>query len=176
MVVNQIVIGAWIQAAGTIINAIDPPFAEDDGKVIAKAGNVLQAVGSAVMADAITDPQSKFANEVQSVGNLVVITGLYKGDASLELKGNLIQAAGGSLALVPAMIENDYIAFQGDFLQVVGNSIQAISGIKEQRENVDASILDDVGAWAQAIGAVIAAIYLQREESISDELLQRNIR
>lgn len=167
MVVNQIVIGAWIQAVGTIINAIDPPFVEDDGKVIAKTGNILQAVGSAVMADATTNPESKIANKVQSIGNLFVITGLYKENANLEIRGNLIQVAGGGLALVPAIIENDFIAFQGDFLQVVGNSIQAISGIKEQTENVDASLLDEVGAWTQAIGAVISAIQLQREYTTS---------
>ena len=168
MMEYKLVIGAWVQAIGSFINAIDPAFVEDDGKEIAKVGNILQAAGSALVADVETNPESKLANKVQAIGNLVVTTGLYRENANLEIKGNLIQAAGGGLALLPSIAEKDLISFKGDFLQVIGNSMQAISGIKEQTEHIDASLLDEAGAWAQAVGALLSAIHqTKRMTSIS---------
>jgi len=155
---HHTVIGAWIQAVGTVINAIDPPFSEDDGKVIAKVGNILQAIGSSIISDYTSEELVKLANEVQTIGNLFVVTGLYVENINLEIQGNFIQAMGAGIGLIPAIEENDVFGFQGDFLQSIGNGIQGISGIKEEVENVDVSLLDDTGAWIQAAGSVISAI------------------
>lgn len=97
---HHTVIGAWIQAVGTVINAIDPPFSEDDGKVIAKVGNILQAIGSSIISDYTSEELVKLANEVQTIGNLFVVTGLYVENINLEIQGNFIQAMGAGIGLI----------------------------------------------------------------------------
>lgn len=136
------------------------PFVEDDGKAFAKTGNVLQAVGNASMADYSSEVISKLSNEIQATGNLFVLTGLFKDSINLEIQGNLIQAVGGGVGLIAAITEKDLVEFQSHFLQATGNSIQAMSGILEASRNIDASLLDYIGAWVQAVGSVISAIHL----------------
>ncbi|MYL46187.1 hypothetical protein GLV94_11035 [Virgibacillus halodenitrificans] len=157
------VMGGWIQASGTVINAIEPAFSETNSKVFAKAGNMLQAIGNAIISENSSIIVNKIANEVQSTGNLVVVVGLYQKNITLEIQGNLIQAVGAGVGFTHAVRENNLVEAIGDLLQTIGNSLQSISGIIEKEEKVDASLLDYTGAWIQAGGAIISAIHLTIE-------------
>lgn len=151
----QIVIGSWIQATGAVINAID----QRDSIVLAKMGNVLQAMGNALISDYTEEELSKLSNRIQSIGNLYVVNGLYRRNVQYEIQGNLIQALGGGLGILVAIKENDKVDFQGHLLQVIGNSTQAVAGMKEKLKKINASLMDYAGAWIQAIGSIISAIY-----------------
>ncbi|MFP7159730.1 hypothetical protein SFC34_28305, partial [Priestia aryabhattai] len=151
-------------------------------------GNELQAVGNALEADGQGEENlERLGNELQSVGNVTVISGLvidFKDTTQQKLiiSGNWIQALGGATALGDEFQDtsniNEVYNIIGNLLQVIGNSLQALSGIYKLKANYinnkessekeeDNSIwsLDVVGSWIQAIGSVISLIGQIQEES-----------
>ncbi|GGB60907.1 hypothetical protein F3157_22865 [Virgibacillus dakarensis] len=84
----------------------------------------------------------------------------------IRLTSNLIQAAGGSLSLTDALsgeltTESLYDVY-GNLLQIIGNSMQAISGIKELK-GADDEMINTVGGWIQAIGSILSVIASYKE-------------
>ncbi|MBO0994572.1 hypothetical protein IPU53_16295 [Bacillus sp. SD088] len=108
----------------------------------------------------------KFGNKIQAVGNLVVVVGFLadvseKVETELNIKGNLIQAAGGSLSFADALneelTEDAFYDIYGNLLQVIGNSMQGIGGIKNLKKS-DGELINAAGGWIQAVGSVLTLI------------------
>ena len=170
--------GAWVAAIGTVIAAVGSTpikrIPKDTLRAFSLVGNELQATGNALEADAIEDfSLSKAGNEIQAIGNVTVIAGIVIDfndiiKQELNIKGNLLQALGGSAALYDSFNEEHTLevlySIYGNLLQIIGNSLQAISGILEVN-NRDSGNLDVVGSWIQAIGSIISALVLTKESS-----------
>jgi hypothetical protein len=173
--------GAWIQAVGTVLSAIgntpSKSLSDDTLEQIDIMGNEMQAAGNALEADAINNPfdLTKIGNQVQSIGNLTVLSGLIIDfnevtKQELDIKGNLLQALGGSAAVADSLDEertlDELLSIYGNALQVIGNSLQAISGIMELN-NEDSGDLNVIGSWIQAVGAVLAALVQSQSSPVS---------
>ncbi|MCA1055471.1 hypothetical protein LCM10_10785 [Rossellomorea aquimaris] len=168
-------LGSWITATGTVVSAISntPTEAVQDGIRVDLdiIGNELQASGNALEADSVTEWNlEKTGLIIQSSGNLTIVAGLlFDMNKTNELiavfKGNLLQALGGSAALSEALdgerTLNQLLDINGQLLQVIGNSLQAIAAILELNGE-DNDSLNLAGSWIQATGAVLAAISLTR--------------
>jgi hypothetical protein len=165
-------LGAWIQAIGTVLSAIgNTPIksvSEDTLANIDIVGNELQATGNALEADAIKDPGNltKIGNQIQSIGNLTVMSSLMidfneATKQELNIKGNLLQAFGGSAAVADSLDEertlDELLSIYGNALQVIGNSLQAVSGILELN-NEDSGDLNVIGSWIQVVGSILSAL------------------
>ena len=75
------IVGAWFVAVGTIIAAIgSTPFKKLNDELwrdLNVWGNVLQATGNGLEADGQGEISlEKIGNEIQSIGNITVLTGL----------------------------------------------------------------------------------------------------
>lgn len=79
----------------------------------------------------------------------------------LNIKGNLTQAAGGSLSFADVLYEepteDTFYNIYGNLLQVIGNSMQGIGGIKGIK-GADGVLINAVGSWIQATGSVLTLI------------------
>ncbi|WHT86844.1 DUF6944 family repetitive protein [Bacillus cereus] len=144
---NQLkeIFGALIAAIGTITSAIgSTPFYFISSNVredLNIYGNTLQAVGNALEADGQEGISlEKIGNEIQSTGNVTVISGLvidFKDETKIKLviSGNWTQALGGLTALADefedASDKDESFNIIGNLLQAIGNSLQAIGGIYE---------------------------------------------
>lgn len=182
--------GSWIQAIGTVISAIGSTptntLISDSQKNLDLWGNALQAAGNALIADAQeTNSLAKLGNEVQAIGNSTVIAGMiieFNEDRKQKLiiNGNWLQALGGGIAL-PEELEAEASTIRtlnitGNVLQIIGNSLQAIAGIKELNNNkgnneddrLEIQSLEVNGSWIQAVGSVISAI-AQTKENIENK-------
>ncbi|MFJ7744207.1 DUF6944 family repetitive protein [Peribacillus sp. NPDC097295] len=156
--------GSWLQAIGTVLSAIanTPSLVSDydSANNLDIVGNTLQGTGNALIADgeeAFTLDQ--IGSAVQAVGNSTVITGLigtFSDDTNdlLIIDGNFIQALGGGVSAAD-ITENspaEGLNIVGNLLQLIGNSLQALSGIIElKREDTDPS-LESQGNGSQGNG------------------------
>lgn len=168
---EKAVFGAWIQAIGTVTAAVGstPSKVLTDQQLenLNLWGNVLQGTGNAILADTEeTFTLNKIGNMIQAIGNSTVVTGIIidfseSTKSLLDIQGNLLQATGGGTALADAFGEERSIeqlySIYGNLLQVIGNSMQAIAGGMELR-NEDPGNLNVAGSWIQAIGSIISAI------------------
>ncbi|MDZ5476431.1 DUF6944 family repetitive protein [Bacillus thuringiensis] len=139
------IFGAWVAAIGTITSAIgSTPFdfiSSNVRKDLNVYGNVLQAVGNALEADGQGEVSlEQIGNEIQSIGNVTVISGLIIGfkeetQIKLVIAGNWTQALGGLTALADEFEDtsdkDESLNIIGNLLQSIGNSLQAIGGIEE---------------------------------------------
>ncbi|MEI5907060.1 hypothetical protein WAK64_08320 [Bacillus spongiae] len=184
---QQLVFGSWIQAIGTTVAAIGATpskiLSEEQLEGLSVIGNVGQAVGNALIADTIEEfDLTKAGNEIQSIGNLTVISGIvidFDEDTklNLDISGNLLQALGGSAAVSETFNEDPSVdvllAIYGDLLQVIGNSLQAIAGIIESKDR-DSGNINEIGSWIQAIGSILAALVTSKEVTENLEENNRN--
>lgn len=188
--------GAWIQAIGTVIAAVGSTpskrLSSEFREHLSLWGNELQAGGNALIADAQeTFSLSKFGNKIQAIGNTIVITGMVidfheETKQRLEITGNWFQALGGGTALPDDLVDEPStirtLNIAGNVLQIIGNSMQSISGINELKKQENEKFnsykqsneangkeeiksLDFYGSWIQAVGSVISAI-AQTKESL----------
>jgi hypothetical protein len=181
--------GAWIQATGTVIAAIGSTqsinVSEHLHEDLNLWGNVLQAAGNALQADAEEKlPLVRIGNEIQAIGNSAVTAGIvinFEQDTEQRLinTGNWLQALGGATALGVLLEESPSLSLSfnivGNLLQVIGNSLQAISGKielagKEQSEKYpeglnESQTLDVIGSWLQAVGSVLTLLAEIRESA-----------
>ncbi|TYS60267.1 hypothetical protein FZC74_09035 [Sutcliffiella horikoshii] len=173
-------VGSWTQAIGTVVAAIGStpslPIHENGRRGLGLIGNVLQATGNGLEADAETTlTYGKLGNIIQATGNIMVSAGLiidFSGDTEerLVISGDLIQALGVITALGSA--DKSYIVI-GNGLQALGNSLQAVGGARELKEEertviglsqVSNEVLIALGSWTQALGTILLAIGLTLEE------------
>ena len=146
--------GSWLQAIGTVLSAIanTPALISDydSANNLDVVGNTLQGTGNALIADgeeAFTLDQ--IGSAVQAIGNSTVITGLIgtfseNTNDLLIINGNFIQALGGGVSAAD-ITENspaEGINIVGNLMQLLGNSLQALSGIIElkREENTNPSV------------------------------------
>jgi hypothetical protein len=163
--------GAWIQAIGTTISAISSTpsmkIPDDFLNQLNLNGNVLQATGNALQADSEYDlTLIKIGNEVQAIGNSIVVAEMLLNfdeltKQNIEIKGNLFQAVGGGICFANALDEEPAIEelynIYGNLLQTIGNSMQALAGMKELKGE-EGETLNTVGSWIQAIGSILSAL------------------
>lgn len=163
--------GAWVQATGTILAAIGSTplknFTENELTSFNLWGNELQALGNALIADSEAYfTMEKIGNVIQSAGNITVVAGILlpvndRTEKELDIKGNLMQALGGSAVLKDTLAEEptaeSLYHLYGNLLQIIGNSMQAIAGLIEllgrEGENINTA-----GSWIQAAGSIIEAV------------------
>ncbi|MBD1382019.1 DUF6944 family repetitive protein [Metabacillus arenae] len=184
------ILGSEIAAVGTIMSAIGntPSISipSDLQNSLDLWGNVLQAAGNALQADGQEEISlEKIGNEVQSIGNITVIAGTVidfekESQQKLVISGNLLQALGGLVSMADEIGDDDSSAGRsysiiGNLLQSIGNSMQAIGGGYELKENYsryidryqdkNGQVLITNGSWIQAIGSVLSVIGQIKEES-----------
>lgn len=65
------------------------------------------------------------------------------------------------------MGKNEPVLTIGGFLQEIGNSMQALSGVYqlEDENDIDAQFLGVLGSWIQAVGSVLSLIGQIKEET-----------
>ncbi|EDL63093.1 DUF6944 family repetitive protein [Bacillus sp. SG-1] len=163
-------IGGWIQAIGTVLSAISSTsslrIGEEQSENLNLIGNLLQASGSALAADSEKEPTlSKIGNEIQAIGNSLEVGAVLLTEGTVQdelvIKGDLLQALGAASAFadnwdsIPS--EEALLSLYGNLLGVIGNSLQAISGIFEL-EGEKRQHLNSIGSWIQAIGGVLSAL------------------
>lgn len=165
------VFGAWVQATGTTLAAIGSTplkgFTESHLESLNLWGNELQALGNALIAD--SEPyctMEKIGNMIQSAGNITVVAGILLpvepiSELKLDIKGNLMQALGGSAVLKDTLAEEPSIEslyhLYGNLLQIIGNSMQALAGTIELR-GWEGENINTAGSWIQAAGSIIQAV------------------
>lgn len=166
-------LGSWIQAIGTVIDAITVTPINKFPKTIESSlfaiGNVMQATGNALLADSIQEINlDKIGNSIQSIGNLTIVSGILmelneEKEIEFFIKGNLIQALGSTLSPFSVSAEpknkDQLLLDLGSILQAIGNSLQAISGMIVLSGNKEGKI-EFIGSWMQASGAVLQALVL----------------
>lgn len=146
------VLGSWITAIGTIASAISStPLRRLQGDDIKKwddiseqldfGGNAFQAIGNAVEVAGADDFTLEVAGEIiQASGNITVLFSILTEDneekkIKINIVGNAQQAFGGFLAVIDEIgdiIEQgggDPTNAFGNFLQTIGNTLQAIGGL-----------------------------------------------
>jgi len=176
---QKLLIGSWIQALGTVIAAISStpsiPKMDEYSKSLDIIGNILQATGNALEADG-EEPQSygRIGNQIQTIGNLTVIFGLYLNEDDLSMpsekffiSGNLFQAIGGVVSLGDEFGGGyNFYAVNGNLLSATGNSLQALGGAKKlkQAEEFNSEAIIITGSWIQAIGSILIAIGISKEQ------------
>ncbi|MBP1970471.1 hypothetical protein J2Z83_002592 [Virgibacillus natechei] len=165
------IFGAWTIAIGTTISAVaDTPSKSIDPDFLTHLntwGNVLQASGSALIADTQVHPSlDKFGNQMEATGNLTNVAAFLidvseEAQLALNSKGDLLQAVGGSISLADTLnetpTEENFYNIYGSLLEIIGNSMQSIASIKELR-GIGGQLVNTIGSWIQAIGATITAI------------------
>ncbi|MGM0836315.1 MAG: DUF6944 family repetitive protein [Bacillota bacterium] len=185
---NKILAGSWIQAVGTVLSAVSSTRflvrVEEQSDGLDIIGNVLQATGNALEADGQEGfTFGKLGNEIQAAGNITVISGLLIDEETiirdkLFLSGNLIQALGAAAALGDEWdgADADAMAIIGNLLQVIGNSLQAIGGADELKtgESESTEAVITTGSWIQAIGSVILALDITKEQTSDREKIISN--
>ena len=129
-------LGAWISAIGTVLSAIGSTpiksIPEDTLDAFNLVGNELQGTGNALQADAEEQiTLTKIGNQIQAIGNVTVIAGLVINFSDvtkqeLNIKGNLLQALGGSAAVADSYLQehtlDELLSIYGNLLQDIGNS------------------------------------------------------
>jgi hypothetical protein len=166
-------LGSWIQAIGTIIDAISNTPSYNLGETLQSnlslIGHVMQATGNALIADSVKECNfESIGNSIQSLGNLTIVSSILINlgkeiKIELTVKGNLLQALGNflspfSVAMDDRTSKEDKLLLDlGSILQGIGNSLQALSGML-QLKGGDRGDLNVLGSWIQASGAVLQAV------------------
>lgn len=160
-------VGSWVLATGVILEAISETekigLGDNTRSRLLTYGNTLAATGNALLADTIDELDSeKIGLKTLTTGNLAVVYGNLVPDSDkktgrLIVKGNLIQALGGSLALTevfnPKGTKTEILLSYGVTLITTGAATIAIGGSKELR-SMD-NRLPEIGAWMKGLGAIM---------------------
>ncbi|MYL70253.1 hypothetical protein GLW00_05295 [Halobacillus litoralis] len=172
---DQTLIGSWVVAAGTVASAINASInahTDSDDEGLNLIGNTLQATGNGIIADETNSPLSASGNIIQAAGNSTIVYSILndlerRTELNLVIKGNLLQALGGLAGFsetygTDPSLTNAY-KLNGELLEVVGNSIQAIAAGREL-EGIEAADFSALGSWIQAVGAIIVALTITKQE------------
>ncbi|PGM59899.1 hypothetical protein [Bacillus sp. AFS053548] len=154
------VIGAWVNAIGTLSSAISStPMRglkgdnrkswEDLSFHLDFGGNTFQAIGNIIEAFLGEPSVIEDAGEIiQASGNVTVLFSLLAAEAEeekeegekdadraikLNITGNAQQAFGGLIAALDEVSSEDFdvSGFMGNFLQAIGNTLQVLAGLVE---------------------------------------------
>ncbi|WP_182201272.1 DUF6944 family repetitive protein [Paraliobacillus salinarum] len=165
---ENFIFGGWVQAVGTVLSALgntpNIPVSLKIKKEFDLLGNTLQATGNAIQVEKLTlDDLNNIGNELQAIGNTTVVASFLlpvdqPTKEGLDTKGNLLQALGGAISFSENWKEKNTLNVLyngiGNLLQVIGNSLQALS----LQSKADATLINTIGHWIQTTGAVMTAI------------------
>jgi len=156
--------GGWIEAIGTIVAAIgntpSTTFSQSTLKDFRLIGNVLQACGSALLAETGELLLDIVGDKLQALGNITVVAAILDSNEQssqrLSTQGNLLQILGGGVSINTqtnlSLIQT--IDNIGNIIQVIGNTIQVLANTNTE----EGIIMNTTGSWVQAVGAVITAL------------------
>ncbi|MER1986744.1 MAG: hypothetical protein ABS949_16200 [Solibacillus sp.] len=159
-----VIAGNWIEAVGTIISAIGSTpstiFSEQTLTDFNLIGNILEAGGIAIAAKTEDSLLNNVGDELQAIGNIVVVASILTNNEQLsqqlETQGDLLQVVGTGITINTqgklTLLET--IANTGNIIQLIGNVIQVFANTDTQ----EGIIMNAVGAWTQAVGAVTTAL------------------
>jgi hypothetical protein len=186
----MILTGAWIQVLGTVIAAIGETILVKEehvgfrlvslGNGIEAAGNSLQAVWAEKVSVVSEGERLRITGGwIQAAGNLTNVRAAelqFSGEEieglHLDVIGDSVQSIGAALEAYGASIGNATFKNQltaGNTIQSLGAVLEAIGEtyiLKEERE-IGLEITA-FGSYAQAAGAVIAAVALTKEHGGGD--------
>ncbi|MGE7977343.1 DUF6944 family repetitive protein [Psychrobacillus sp. NPDC093200] len=161
---NTAITGGWIEAIGTIVAAIG----NTPSKLLSKStlkdlrliGNVLQASGSALVADNEELLLDIVGDQLQAIGNVTVVAGILASNEQssqrLLTQGNLLQILGTGVSINTQ--ENlsfiQTIDNIGNIVQAIGNTIQVFANTNTE----EGIYMNALGVWIQAGGTVITAL------------------
>ncbi|MBD8037874.1 hypothetical protein H9635_14075 [Solibacillus sp. A46] len=158
------VAGNWIAAVGTIISAIGSTpstiFSQQTLTDFNVIGNILQAGGSAIGVEAEEALLDVVGGQISAIGNLAVVAGILSENEQsgqlLEKQGTLLQVVGVGITINPEgeLTLLQTIANTGNIIQFIGNVIQVFA----DPDTSEGEVLNAVGSWIQALGAVITAL------------------
>lgn len=182
------IIGAWIDAIGTIIASLGvSPFytainfdnsyhtntilTQKEARLLVRQlgeiGNSLQALGNGIEARTDTNSLSLIGNKIGLTGNLTVLYSLQPDTKDtlvnqLIILGNIFQALGAYLEGTSDLNDNTHtnrLSAYGNFTQTIGNSLQAYGGfLLLQNHLILGNIIIFIGSWIQTLGAILCAI------------------
>lgn len=156
--------GNWIEAVGTIVSAIGSTpstvFTDQTLNDFNIIGNILEAGGSAIVAEAENTLLDRVGGQISAIGNLAVVAGILSENEQsgqlLEQQGNLLQVVGVGITINTegklTLLQN--IANTGNIIQLIGNVIEVFA----DSDTSEGEVMNAVGAWIQAVGAVITAL------------------
>ncbi|XZF75342.1 DUF6944 family repetitive protein [Bacillus sp. AL-1R] len=165
---SKVIVGSVIVSIGTITAAIGSTpsnyiksSVRDDLSLI---GNVLQATGNGIDAEAEGTVLRAVGKEITASGNITVVSGLIfdsRKEASYKLfvAGNLLQAlglgvnVGDAIELTPFPGQSENIV--GSITQIIGNTLQAIG-------------------WSEALFEIREEINKQKNIGYYEEYLNKN--
>ncbi|MFS0780593.1 DUF6944 family repetitive protein [Bacillus sp. 1P06AnD] len=171
----------WIEAIGTILSAIgNTPsniFSQSFLYNLDNIGDILQVTGTGIQID---DERvlslNKLGNYIIAAGNLEEIAAdfLLERESGLQQlllnQGNAIQAAGTGLAVIYSFgqtptLSNIY-GLYANVLQLVGLALQVLAG-GFPSDNETGTVINTIGNWVQASGAVLAVVSQELENADS---------
>ena len=172
VVLSPGLIGSWLDALGTVVAAIGstpskviPATILEDFVFI---GNSLQGIGSALVVESPeTLENDRVGSAIQSIGNLTVLIALLQDEGRpsrrLNKQGNLLQALGGGVSF---NYDGEITSINniGNGLQVLGNSLQALSLKESLFDTEEGELMDVAGSWIQAVGTIISALSYEGAE------------
>lgn len=156
--------GNWIEAIGTVVTAIGSTpstiFTQQMLTDFTIIGNILEAGGCAISAENEDSLLDRVGDQLQAIGNLTVVAGILdKNEQSgqlIQMQGNLIQVVGAGITINTQgkLTLSQTIANTGNIIQLIGNVIQVFANTDTQ----EGVVMNAVGAWIQAVGAIITAL------------------
>ncbi|WP_235822172.1 DUF6944 family repetitive protein [Gottfriedia luciferensis] len=199
---SKAIFGSATIAVGTISAAIGSTptnlIKKNIRDDLALWGNVLQAEGNALDADANLRFLSKIGKEISATGNSTIVTGLLLKFSTettdrLFIAGNLLQALGlavviGDIIVLPPF-PGQSETITGNIIQIIGNSLQANGWAIDLKSNLEkddksknkktgftyedylennneqSESLIATGSWIQAIGSVVSLIGTIKEQT-----------
>ncbi|MFS0783475.1 DUF6944 family repetitive protein [Bacillus sp. 1P06AnD] len=162
----------WMEAIGTILSAIgNTPsnfFTQTFLNDLDNIGDILQVGGTGIQ----IDDENVFS--LNKLGNYIIVGGnleeigadliLERGSIlqqTLLNQGNAIQAVGTGLALIYSLEQypslSNIVGLYANLLQIIGLLFQVVAG-KFPSGNTSGTIINTIGNWLQAMGAVLAVI------------------
>jgi len=159
-------LGYWLDAIGQTMSAVaNTPFAFKDRNVPPRLelwGNVLQATGSALVADNEEEFSfDKLGNQLESIGNLMTIMGILapvndEVKYVLDKRGDLIETLGVCVSIPEEFKEGFTLEL---FFDIYGYSLQVI-----KIKGVDEELVDMIAEWSQAIASILSLIRVMQLE------------
>lgn len=164
--------GFFLEVLGTTTVALGSTSTIVPEGTVAKSfdlvGNALQALGSAYVSEVEKLGLLKTASSIASAGNLINLSALISNTTETEqalliMKGDLFQATGVALNLALTSKEENPLIRSANFLQFIGNCLEALAeiGVLQNKDNLKE--LNAVGSWLQAIGTFISFLILLEE-------------
>jgi len=158
------IVGNWIGTIGTIISAIGSTpstiFTEQTLEDFNLIGNILEAGGSAIVAETEDSLLNEVGGQIAAIGNLAVVAGILSKNEQtsqlLEKQGDLLQLVGIGITIDTRgnLTLSETIANTGLIIQVIGITIEIFA----DTETDEGKVMGAVGAWLQAVGAVITTL------------------